>query len=124
VDGSPVVNSYLRFGVLGLGGRLITRVRLLIYANSASSSGIAAKTVANNTWGESTITASNAPALGSTLATSPPVATGTWLTFDVTSYITGEGTFSFGLSTSGVTAISLASRESGAHSPQLIVDLH
>ncbi len=124
VDNSPVVNSYLRFNVLGTSGHLISRVRLLIYANSASSSGIAAKTVANNTWGESTITANNAPAMGSTLATSPAVATGTWITFDVTSYITVDGTFSFGLSTSGSTAISLASRESGAHSPQLIVDLH
>jgi len=124
VDGSPIVNSYLRFTVPSLNGMTISRVRLLIFANSASSSGIAAKTVADNTWGETTINASNAPAMGSTLATSPAVVTGTWITYDVTSYVTGQGTFSFGLSTSGGTAISLASRESGAHSPQLIVDLH
>ncbi len=124
VDGSPIVNSYLRFTVPSLGGGSVSRVRLLIWANSASSSGIAAKTVANNTWGETTINASNAPAVGSTLATSPAVVTGTWITYDVTSYVTGQGTFSFGNSTSGATAISLASRESGAHSPQLIVDLH
>jgi len=80
-------------------------------------------TVADNTWGEKTITFSNAPPTGNTLVTSPAVATGTWITLDVTSYVIGEGTFSFGVSTTGGTAISLASRESGAHSPQLIVDL-
>ena len=49
VDGSPVVNSYLRFTVSGLSGKTISQVRLLIFANSASSSGITAKTVADNT---------------------------------------------------------------------------
>jgi hypothetical protein len=124
VDGSPVVNSYLRFTVPSLGGKSISQVRFLIWANSASSTGIAAEKVADNTWGETTITASNAPPMGSTLSTSPAVVTGTWITYNVTSYVTGQGTFSFGLSTSGATAISLASRESGAHAPQLIVDLH
>ena len=124
VDGSPIVNSYLRFNVTGVGASSISQVRLLIFANSASSSGITAKTVADNTWGETTITASNAPAMGSTLGTSPKVVTGTWITLDVTSYVTGNGTFSFGVSTAGGTAISLASRKSGANAPQLIVDLH
>ncbi len=123
VDSSPVLNSYLRFTVQNLGGRSISRVRLLIYANSSSSEGITSLTVADNTWGERTITASNAPAMGSTLAASSAVAAGTWITLDVTSYVNGEGTFNFGLSTAGQTAISLAARELGAHSPQLIVDL-
>jgi hypothetical protein len=124
VDGSPIVNSYLRFTVPSLSGSSVKQVRLLIYANSASGTGIAAKTVADNSWGETTINASNAPAMGSTLSTSPAVVTGTWITYDVTSYVTGQGTFSFGLSTAGGTAISLASRESGAHSPQLIVTMN
>ena len=121
VDGSPIVNSYLRFNVTGVGASSISQVRLLIFANSASSSGITARTVADNTWGETTITASNAPAMGSTLGTSPKVVTGTWITLDVTSYVTGNGTFSFGVSTAGGTAISLASRKSGANAPQLII---
>jgi hypothetical protein len=124
VDSSPVVNSYLRFTVQGLSGHTISRIRLLIYANSGSSESIAARTVADNTWGETTITFHNAPAMGNNLASVSPVAAGTWLTFDVTSYINVDGTFSLGLSTTGPTAISLASREAGTHSPQLIVDLH
>jgi hypothetical protein len=124
VDNSPVVNSYLRFTVQGIGVRSISRVRLLIYAYSASTQGIAVRTVVDNTWGEKTITANNAPAMGITLVTSPPVGSRIWVALDVTSYVTGDGTFSFGLSTPGSTAISLASRESITFSPQLIIDLH
>lgn len=124
VDASPVVNSYLRFTVQGLGGQPISHVSLLIYANSSSSDGLVAKAVANNAWGEMTLTYANAPAMGSTLATSPAVTGGTWVTLDVTSYVIAEGTFSFGVSTSGSTALSLASRESGANSPKLIVSLN
>jgi hypothetical protein len=65
----------------------------------------------------------NAPPLGNSLASSGAVATGSWVSFDVTPYITGEGTFSLGITTPGSTAISLASRESGANAPQLVIDL-
>ena len=59
--------------------------------------------------------------MGSTLATSSAVVSGSWVTLDVTAYVTGEGVYSFGISTPGSTAISLSSRESGADAPQLIV---
>ena len=124
VDGSPIVNSYMRFSVLGVGGQTISQVRLLIHANSGSSQGLVAKSVANNTWGESTLNYSNAPATGSTLATSVAVTSGIWVTLDVTSFVTGDGTYSFGVSTPGATAISLSSRESGASAPQLIVTIN
>lgn len=124
VDASPTVNSYLRFTVQGLGGRTISRARLLIYATSSSSQGLAGWSVADTTWGEKTITFNNAPVLGTSLGSTPAVVGGTWMTLDITGYITGEGTFSFGVSTPGSTAISLASRESGANSPQLIIDLN
>ncbi len=122
VDDSPIVNSYVRFTVSGLNGASITSVQLRLYANSSGSAGINALAVADNTWGETTITYSNAPAMGSTIATSGGVAGGTWVTLDVTSYVTAEGTYSFGILTPGSTAISLASRESGANAPQLIVN--
>ena len=122
-DGSPPINSYVRFTVPSLGGSPISQAQLLIHANSSSTSGLTALTVADNTWGENTITYANAPTMGSALETSPPVTGGTWITFDVTSYVTSEGTFSFGISTPGATAIGLESRESGATSPQLIINL-
>ena len=122
-DGSPPVNSYLRFTVPSLSGSQISHAQLLIHANSSSTSGLTTLRVSDNTWGENTITYANAPAMGSAFGTSPPVTGGTWIAFDVTSYVTGEGIFSFGVSTPGATAISLSSRESGATSPQLILTL-
>ena len=123
VDASPVVDAYLRFAVQGLGARSISRARLSIYSYSASTEGLTVQAVSDNTWGERTLTARNAPALGTTLAFVPSVPARDWITFDVTSYITGEGLFSFGLSTPGPKAISLAARESVVYSPRLVVDL-
>jgi hypothetical protein len=121
VDDSPIVNSYLRFRVSGLAGQPVNQAHLLIHANSASSNGFVARSVQDNTWVETTINYSNAPAMGSTLAASPAIVSGSWVTLDVTAFVTGEGTYSFGVSTPGSTAISLSSRESGADAPQLIV---
>jgi hypothetical protein len=117
------VNAYLRFAVQGLGSRPINRARFMVYAYSASAEGLTVQAVSDNTWGERTLTARNAPVLGDTLAFALSVPSRDWLTFDVTSYITGDGLFSFGLSTPGPKAISLAARESVVYSPRLIVDL-
>jgi hypothetical protein len=119
VDDSPTVNSYLRFNVSGLSG--ITSAKLKIYANTGSPSGLTAKPVTDDNWGETSITYSNAPAMGNNINTSPAVTAASWVTIDVTSYITGNGMWSFGVTTPGSTAISLASRESGANAPQLVV---
>jgi hypothetical protein len=123
-DASPIVKSYMRFTVQGLNGGTVSQARLMIYANSASTQGLTAQSVADNTWGETTLTYTNAPALGSALASSGAVSTGTWVTLDVTSYVNKEGTFSFGVTTPGTTAISLASRESGTNSPKLLVSIN
>ncbi len=120
VDGSPFVNSYLRFNLSGLSGP-VSQARLRIYANSASTSGISASGVTDNSWLETGITYANAPEIGNVVATSSAVGAGTWKELDVTSLINGNGLVSIGLKTSGSTAISLASRESGINAPQLLV---
>ena len=97
VDASPDVHAYLLFNVQGLSGNPIRRARLMIYANNSSSLGIHAQAVADNNWGERTVTYSTAPALGSVLASSGAFAAGNWITLDVTTYITGNGTYSFGI---------------------------
>ena len=79
VDGSPDVHSYLRFFVSGLNGATVSQAVLQIYANSSSSAGLTAKSVSDNTWGETSITYNNMPALGSTLSSSSAVSSGTWV---------------------------------------------
>ena len=120
-DGSPIVNSYLRFNVQGLSGA-VTHATLRVFANSSSSSGgYDIRGVSNNTWVESTITYNNAPAVGSVLGTFGNFSSGVWTSVDVTAYITGNATYNLALTVPGSQAISFASRESGANAPQLVV---
>jgi len=120
VDGSPDVRSYLRFNVQGLSGA-VTSATLRVYANSAVTAGYDARSVSDNTWTESGITYNNAPPVGGVLGSSGNVSSNTWTSVNVTSYITGNGTYNLGLTTSSSTALSLASRESGANAPQLVI---
>jgi len=121
VDGSPLVRSYLRFTLEGLNGT-VTKATLRIFANSASSSGIVAQSASNNTWTETTINYNNAPPLGTSLGSTPSFSAGGWITIDITPYITGNGTYNLGVITPSSTAISLASLQSGANAPQLIIE--
>ncbi len=77
----------------------------MVYANNSSSLGINAQAVADNSWGERTMTYNNAPPLGAVLAPSGAFAAGNWVSLDVTSYITGNGTYSFGITTPSSTAM-------------------
>lgn len=122
VETAPDMNGYLRFTVSGLGGRSITHARLLIYINNSNKQGISVCSVANNNWNELYTNNNNAPTLGSILASSGALKAGSWITLDVTAYISGEGTYSFGITTPSSKVVSLASRESGVNAPQLIID--
>jgi hypothetical protein len=120
-DTSPVVNSYLRFTVQGL-STPIRRATLRVFANSSSNSGYILNSVTDNTWGELSLNYNSAPAVGGALGSSGPIAASAWTTVDVTSYITGNGTFSLALTGLSSTQISLASRETGANAPQLVIE--
>ncbi len=123
VDGSPDTHAYLKFDVQGTEGNQIQHAYLTVYANSSSSVGINVASVADNSWNEYTMTYNTAPALGDLLSNTGAFTGGTWLTFDVTSYITGDGTYSFGVLTPGSTAIGFASKESGVNYAQLTLEL-
>ena len=93
-EGSPVVRSYLRFMVAGLpAGATVSSARLRLYARSASSTGVSIHGgVADTTWGEKTITFTNAP----TFSLSPLAASGTlvsrkWTDVAVTVRSSGMG---------------------------------
>jgi hypothetical protein len=47
---------------------------------------------------------------------------GNWTSVDITSYITGNGTYNLALTVPGSTAISFASREAGTTAPQLVIE--
>jgi hypothetical protein len=113
--------SYLRFKVTDLAGAVIA-ARLRLYAETASQGGFAVRTVAATGWTEDTITYANAPAPGSMVATSGPVAGDTWAGVDVTGLVRGAGVVDLVVTASGRSAGRYASRETGATAPQLVVE--
>jgi hypothetical protein len=120
-DASPDMRSYLRFNLQGLTGT-VQRATLRVFANSASTSRVNIHGVSDNTWTESAVYYNNGPPIGSVIGSFGPVSAGSWINVDVTSYFTGNGTYSLALTTPGSTAISFASRQAGANAPQLIVE--
>jgi chitodextrinase len=123
VNASPEMDTYLQFNVSGLSGMQITRARLFIYTGSSSSTGFDVHEVLDNNWSEKTIRFDNAPAMGSVLASSGSFKSGDWIILDVTNFVSGEGVFSFGVTTTSTTILSFASKESGANSAKLVLDL-
>ena len=123
LDASPDLHGYLRFVVQGTSGYPISRASLNLYANTTSSFGFQTSAVADTTWGENTVVYSNAPTLGSILASSGPSVANSWSTLDISSYITGDGTYNLGILTSSSSAMSFPSREAGTNIPQLILEM-
>jgi len=100
----------------------VTRATLRVFSTSASSQGYQARGVSDNSWGELTINYNNSPAVGIVLGSSGPMGANTWTSIDVTSYITGNGSFNLALTTSSTTAMSFSSRQ-GANPPQLVIEI-
>jgi chitodextrinase len=118
VDHSPVAKSYLRFTVSGLDGPVVS-ARLRVYATSNSAVGFSVSST-TRTWRESRIDYANAPAGASKLGTSGRFKSGRWVAIDVSSVVTGDGSYAFVLHSANSTGLSLASREAGAKTaPQL-----
>ncbi len=121
---SPTDHSYVRFEVSGLNGAGVLAAKLRLYTRSSSSQAVNVKAVASDTWGETTITYSNAPSIGTTIANTPAsFPSGTWVTVDVSPYITRAGVYSLALTTPNSNAVEFASRETGATAPKLILSL-
>jgi chitodextrinase len=122
-DGSPILHSLLKFTVSGLNGLTPLHAYLHVYANTGSSAGINVYSISDNNWAENTVNWNTAPAFGTLLGSTAAIKAGSWQTIDVSSFVTGEGIYSFGASTAGPTNISFAARESGVNAAYLVVQL-
>ena len=117
---SGVYRSFVRFSVTGLTGT-VTSAKVRLYATDGSVDGGSLRTVADTTWSQSTINWNNAPGFSAnSLATAGRVASGTWVELDVTSYVSGNGDFSFALVNASPDVATYSSRE-GAQPPELVV---
>ena len=121
-DGSPIVNSYLRFNVSGIGTSQVSKITLRIYANSSSNGGVSVRKVADNNWQETQINYQNAPTLGVQVGKSSRISGGTWFEVDITSLVNADGTISLALVGNDSQAINLAAKENTNHQPQLLIE--
>ncbi len=111
--------SLVKFTLNGLSGSA-TSVRLRLYVNDASARGGDWYLVSNN-WTESTVVWGNKPAIsGSPVASVGAVTVGTWVEVDLTSAITGNGTYSFEATTTSTNTAAFDTSQ-GTHPPQVVV---
>ena len=117
-------NGYLRFDTTSVPAGAITGATLKLYSTGASSTGYTVKAESNTTWGESTITYANAPALGSTITSVASTTANAYSSATVTSAVTTRGLISFGITDpSTTTPVTFNSKENATTTtrPQLVV---
>jgi hypothetical protein len=101
VDESPLKDFLLKFDVTGVNGQTVTNAKIRLYNTDAASAGGKFYHVSDDSWQEETISWNNAPAADTNLlATLGSVSINTWVEVDVTSVVTGDGTYSFRISDS------------------------
>jgi parallel beta-helix repeat protein len=119
--GTAFYESYLKFTVSGMTGN-IQKAVLRIYATS-STVNTTAVYGADNAWTETGITWNNRPTrIGGAIESKGPIATNTWLEYDVTIFVTGDGIYTFDVAMNNPDAISFSSRE-GSQLPQLVLTI-
>jgi hypothetical protein len=122
VDGDPRYESFLRFEVSGLSGT-VRRAKLRVYATDATANGPAVYTT-GSAWQESTLTFQNKPAPGTHLSTVGSMAAGTWVEWDVTAAVQGNGTVNLVVIPTGSDGTVFYSRNTSSNAvnrPQLVV---
>ena len=108
--------SFLKFVVPA--GVRVGGARLTLTVAGSSSGPVTISRVADNSWNEGKLTSANAPAVGLPLVTVTPKPSDAALAFDLGAAITGPGTYSFALTSTGP-ALRVRSAEAAAGRPEL-----
>jgi hypothetical protein len=124
VDGSPLKQVLFKLTLNGISGASVVSARLRLYCTDSSSFGGDVH-LAPTTWDEWAVTWDTAPAPDSAVVTSlGAVTSGNWYEVDLSSVITGNGTYSFRITSSSSNGADYASREAGnGLEPTLVLEL-
>ncbi len=122
--------AYLRFDLSSLDTNTMDKVtlRLKVAENYGTGGAHTLQAVADDNWGETTLTWSNKPAAGAVMDSATPAATG-WIELDVTAQVfaemAGDQVASFVLSSADPGLVKYASREAAAGSrPELLIEIN
>ena len=114
--------AYVKFTVSGVpDGSTEVGAVLRLWPTTASSSTFTVWSVPA-TWSQSTLTWNNQPPLGATVGSRTGLVAGQYNDFDLSSHVTGNGTWALAITKSSTTQTSFASREAAGNTPpQLVV---
>jgi hypothetical protein len=117
----PGQQSYIRFSVTGVTGT-VQNATLRLFVTNGSSNGPAVYGT-DNTWTETGITWNNKPeSTTGVVANIGSIASNVWAEYNVTTLVTGNGTYSFVLLPESTNGVTFTSREGAAASrPQLVL---
>jgi hypothetical protein len=116
-------DTLLRFTVSGVGAGVVSIATLRLYCTDSSTKGGAFFRVADSTWDEGSVTWTNAPAAEpGSVASLGAVTKGTWVQVDLSSLVTGDGTYSLRVTSPTGDGAKYSSKEGPvAQIPQLVV---
>ncbi len=116
---SPGEESYVRFGVSGVTGSVVSATLRLFVRNGSSDGPSLYET--GGGWSESGITWNNRPAaVGGALADVGVAPADTWVEFDLTGHVAGDGVYDFVLRPDSSDGVRFNSREKSP-SPELVL---
>jgi hypothetical protein len=117
VDSSPGEESYIRFSVSGVTGT-VQSATLRVFVTNGSSDGPGVYGT-DNSWTETAITWNNRPApTTDVVADIGAIDPNVWAEYDVTTVVTGDGTYSFVFLSDSTNGVTFSSRE-GSSPPEL-----
>jgi hypothetical protein len=119
-DASPGMDMLVRFDVSGLTGS-VNSAKLRFYVTNGSSDGPALYPAATG-WPEAGVTWNSRPSrTGAAAGDLGAVNPSTWVEYDVTSLVRGNGPVGFDLASVSGDGTEFATKEAGANGPQLVV---
>lgn len=123
IDAEPATLVYLKFRVDRTSGRRVVSARIRLYVTEEGKAGATLQRVPDTSWRESTISWSTRPSTGTTGygTINSRVSSGTWIEFDVTAAITGDGVYSFVLWTPSTDGLKIVSKEAKSNQPYLVL---
>ncbi len=118
---NPAVESFLRFTVTGAPAGSVRSAKLRVRAYTGTVDGPAVYAT-NPAWTETAINWNNRPPRTSTAHDDKgAIAANTWVEYDVTPLVSGDGSYSFNLVGASSDGVDFRSRETLAERPELVV---
>jgi fibronectin type 3 domain-containing protein len=116
----PDIESYFSYNVSGIAGTVLG-AKLRVFATSDTGNGPAVY-AANNGWTETGITWANRPAVTSVARDDKGViGSNVWVEYDVTPFVSGDGSYTFVLKTTSIDGVDFSSRQNTTNRPELVV---